>query len=50
MRLACMAEGIPEEDATFHNAEFISVGLGKALLIEDMREDGTCLLRVGSGK
>lgn len=41
-----MGEGIPEEDAAFHDAELISVRLGKSLLIKDMREDRARLLRV----
>lgn len=48
MRLVCVGEVIPEKDATFHDAELISVRLGKALLIEDMSEDRACLLRVCS--
>ncbi len=45
-----MGNTIPEEDAAFHDAELVTIGLRKALFVEDVSEDSACLLWICCGE
>lgn len=45
-----MTTCVPEEDPALHDAELVAVIFCERLLVEDVREDGAGLLRVGRGE